>query len=146
MNGVNFALQYSQQVLAELSSLLKHPYQLAKLDLAAVPDHEAGAMENWGLVIANRKNLLYTPGVTAARAHQSISNLIAHELTHKWFGNEVTPELWQYLWLSEGLARYFEFYAASRVSECIFVVFNRSNTTFPPFFRLSHRGGFGNNL
>lgn len=49
------------------------------------------------------------------RNQESSTLMITHELTHNWFGNEVTQEWWTYLWLSEGFARYFEFYLGDQV-------------------------------
>lgn len=53
----------------------------------------------------------------AIRTQQAGPLLITHELAHMWFGNEVTPEFWTYIWLSEGFARFFEYYATDIVSE-----------------------------
>lgn len=50
------------------------------------------------------------------RTQQSGALLITHELAHMWFGNEVTPEFWTYIWLSEGFARFFEYYTTDIVN------------------------------
>jgi aminopeptidase N len=83
------------------------PYPLSKMDLIGVPDFAFGAMENWG-AITFRENLLYVhPGLTSKEGLERIAEVIAHEVTHQWFGNLVTPSDWRYLWLNESFATYF---------------------------------------
>ncbi len=85
------------------------PYPLGKLDLLSVPDFAFGAMENWG-AITFRENLLLDDPVTTSKASRArICEVIAHEITHQWFGNLVTPADWSYLWLNESFATYFGF-------------------------------------
>lgn len=74
-----------------------------------------GAMENWGLITFRAVYLIYDEKTTTARTKQNIADLITHEFVHSWFGNEVTPEWWTYLWLSEGFARYFEYYVTAQI-------------------------------
>lgn len=81
-------------------------YPLPKLDMVAVPDFSAGAMENWGLV-TYREGLLYCDENTDLVEKQDIAVTICHELAHQWFGNLVTMEWWTYLWLNESMATYF---------------------------------------
>lgn len=54
------------------------------------------------------------------RTQQSGALLISHELAHMWFGNELTPEFWTYIWLSEGFARFFEYYTTDAVINLTF--------------------------
>uniref|UniRef100_A0A1Y9H9F5 Aminopeptidase n=1 Tax=Anopheles farauti TaxID=69004 RepID=A0A1Y9H9F5_9DIPT len=110
-----YALEFLGKSLRTLETLFGHQYQLPKVDLIAIPDFAMGAMENWGLITFREQYLIYEDGVTTARTKQNIADLITHELTHMWFGNEVTPEWWTYLWLSEGFARYFEYYITSQL-------------------------------
>ncbi|XP_050079428.1 aminopeptidase N-like [Anopheles maculipalpis] len=110
-----YALEFLGKSLRTLETLFGHQYQLPKVDLIAIPDFAMGAMENWGLITFREQYLIYEEGVTTARTKQNIADLITHELTHMWFGNEVTPEWWTYLWLSEGFARYFEYYVTSQL-------------------------------
>lgn len=76
-----------------------------------------GAMENWGLITFRAVYLIYDETATTARNKQNIADLITHEFVHSWFGNEVTPEWWTYLWLSEGFARYFEYYVTAQIED-----------------------------
>jgi len=81
-------------------------YPLPKLDMVAIPDFSAGAMENWGLV-TYREGAMLCDDNTNLNEKQDIVNTICHELAHQWFGNLVTMEWWTYLWLNESMATYF---------------------------------------
>lgn len=59
------------------------------------------------------------PNRTARKAIQSIIEVIAHELTHQWFGDYVTTDWWSETWLNEGFAEYFEYYLTDQVSNYV---------------------------
>ncbi|XP_012230687.2 putative aminopeptidase-2 [Linepithema humile] len=113
----NYALNISTAALKLFSEKFLQDYQLPKMDMVAVPDFAAGAMENWGLVTYREARLLYDEKESSAPAQQSVASVIVHELTHMWFGNLVTPEWWGYLWLSEAFARYFQYFGTAEIEQ-----------------------------
>lgn len=115
IDQAKYALNIGMQGLDYLSKRFKQNYQISKMDMVAVPDFSAGAMENWGLITYRESRLLYDEHSTSDVAKQSIASVIIHELTHMWFGNMVTPEWWSYLWLSEAFARYFQYFGTAQV-------------------------------
>jgi aminopeptidase N len=104
-----FGRTFGRQALAYGEDYYAIDYPLTKMDLIAVPDFAFGAMENWGAITFRENLLLNIPGVTSREAQARICEVIAHEITHQWFGNLVTPEEWKYLWLNESFATYFGF-------------------------------------
>lgn len=72
-------------------------------------------MENWGLVTYPNERLIFDPAADVPMRQLNVSNVIAHEFSHQWFGNLVTPKWWSYLWLSEGMATIFRTIATDMV-------------------------------
>lgn len=83
--------------------------------MIGVPDFAAGAMENWGLVTFRETEILHSEDNSSVGNIKSVALTIAHELAHMWFGNLVTLDWWDDLWLNEGFATYMEHVAVDYI-------------------------------
>ncbi|KGU14779.1 aminopeptidase 2 [Candida albicans P87] len=115
--GTEHLGEYSANIAAQTLKFFDQQfgidYLYDKLDMVAVPSFSAGAMENCGLVTFRTVDLLIDADNANVNTKQRVTEVVMHELAHQWFGDLVTMEFWDGLWLNEGFATWMSWYACN---------------------------------
>jgi aminopeptidase 2 len=107
-----FSLGLAARTLEFYEKTFESPYPLPKLDMIAILDN-SGAMENWGLLTFRLADLLIDEKTSSAGRMEQVAEVVQHELAHQWFGNLVTMDFWDGLWLNEGFATWMSWFSCN---------------------------------
>src|SRR5262245_24355450 len=112
---LEWALGQTPPLFAALEDWFGLPYPYAKLDVLAVPDLAWGGMENAGAITFREAVLMVDPATAPEGQRRRFANVMAHEVSHQWFGDLVTMAWWDDIWLNEAFATWIGSHVVDRV-------------------------------
>lgn len=139
---MNFSIKHTVKAIEYYEEWFDIKYILPKLDIVSIPNFDAGAMENWGIVTFREHSILCNDGASDFYKF-NIINTIFHEIAHQWFGNLVTLSKWDDLWLNESNATFFSWIAMYNlykeyIPECVFYNHEYSHALIYDSFKNTH--------
>ncbi|CDK25436.1 unnamed protein product [Kuraishia capsulata CBS 1993] len=115
IKDAKFALDTATKTVDYFTEVFDVDYPIPKLDLLATPTHGSNAMENFGLVTFRTSAIIFDESSADFKYKKRVAYIVAHELAHQWFGNLVTMDWWDELWLNEGFATYVGYLAVDHI-------------------------------
>uniref|UniRef100_A0A2S2PB91 glutamyl aminopeptidase n=2 Tax=Schizaphis graminum TaxID=13262 RepID=A0A2S2PB91_SCHGA len=110
LEQVMYVTAESPMLFSAMENYTDSENELKKMDFISIPDFDGDGMENWGINTYREKYMLFDDD-SKLKFKERSAMVIQKLYSHQWFGNLVTCAWWDYLWLSEGFARYFQYYA-----------------------------------
>ncbi|KAK0085858.1 hypothetical protein PV326_005760 [Microctonus aethiopoides] len=117
--NLDYAQEIGPKLMKTLENFTNFPYKdhgLKKIDSIVVSlPYSARAMENWGLITYQKGGIFVKKNSSSISTIEYVTKTMAHELAHQWFGNLVTLDWWDYIWLNEGFATYFQYVITDQI-------------------------------